>query len=70
MNNATKIAPSFLSYFSCVLPKMKHNIVTNIMNRTSISKLESRGIALIALLAPNTNRILNMFDPITLPITN
>ena len=32
--------------------------------------LESSGIDFIALLAPNTNRILKMFEPITFPITN
>ena len=42
----------------------------NIINMTSISKLESSGISLIALLAPRTNSMLKMFDPITLPITN
>ena len=70
MKHATRIAPSFLSNLSCVLPKIKHNIVTATMKITSISRLESSGIALIALLAPKTNKILNMFDPITLPITN
>ena len=70
MNNAIKITPSFLSYFSCVLPNMKHNIVTANMNKTSMSILESSGIALIALLAPSTNKMLKMFDPITFPITN
>ena len=64
------MTPSFLSYLSWVLPNMKHNMVMPIMNRTSISMLESRGILLIALLAPSTNRILKMFDPITLPITS
>ena len=68
--NITKIAPSFLSYLSCVLPNTKHNMVTNNMNRTSMSILESRGIALIALLAPSTNKILKMFEPITFPIIN
>ena len=34
-----------------------------------MSMLELRGIALIALLAPSTNSMLKMFDPITLPMT-
>lgn len=70
MKNATSIAPSLLSNFDCVLPNMKHNIVTNTMNMTSISMLESKGIALMALLAPNTNNMLKIFDPITFPITS
>lgn len=49
---------------------MKHNNVINIINMTSTSKLESSGISLIALLAPKTNNMLKIFDPITLPITN
>ena len=69
MNNATSINPSFLSYLSCVLPNMKHNTVTKIINTTSINILELNGIALIELLAPSTNKILKMFEPITLPIT-
>ena len=70
MNKQTNMTPSLLSYLSCVLPNMKHRTVTNIMNKTSMSMLESRGIALIALLAPSTNKMLKMFDPITLPITS
>ena len=70
MNNATRIIPSFLSYLSWVLPNMKHKIVTPTINSTSISMLGSIGIRLIALLAPSTNKILKMFEPITLPITN
>ena len=61
MNNAINMTPSRLSYLSWVLPNMKHNMVTNNMNTTSISMLESRGIALIALLAPSTNNMLKMY---------
>ena len=70
INNTISIIPSFLSYFSCVLPNMKHKMVTATINSTSISMLELRGIALIALLAPSTKSMLKMFDPITLPITS
>ena len=69
-NSATNIAPSFLSNLTCVLPNMKQIEVTRTMNITSMSMLESKGIALIALLAPNTNKMLKMFDPMTLPIIN
>lgn len=70
MNIATNTIPSFLSYFSCVLPNMKHSIVTAIMIAVSTIMLELIGIALIALLAPSTNSMLKMFEPMTLPITN
>ena len=70
INNATNIAPSFLSNLSCVLPNMKHSTVTNTMKVTSMSILESRDIAVMTLLAPRTNRMLKMFDPITFPITS
>ena len=70
MNSIINIIPSFLSYFSWVLPNMKHNTVTATINSTSINMLESRGIRLIALLAPSTNNMLNMLEPTTLPITN
>ena len=70
MNSATKTAPSFLSNLSCVLPNIKKSTVTNTMKQTSISICELNVIALMALLAPSTNNILNMFEPITFPITN
>ena len=67
-NSPTKTIPSFLSNLSCVLPNMKQTIVTNTRNNTSIIIDELSGMALIALLAPSTNNILKMFEPITLPI--
>ena len=70
MNNATSMNPSFLSYLLWVLPNMKNNIVTPNINIISNSILWFIDIGLIALLAPRTNEILKIFDPITLPITN
>ena len=70
MNSNINVAPSFLSYLSCVLPNTKHIIVTTTIKTTSTNMLLSIGIALIALLAPSTNSMLKMFDPITLPMTS
>ena len=65
MNNATSINPSFLSYLSCVLPNMKNNIVTPSINAISIIIFGLIAIGLIVLLAPSTNKILKIFEPIT-----
>ena len=69
-NNATSINPSFLSYLSCVLPKIKNSIVTPNIKTISTSILGFIAIGLIALLAPRTSEILKIFDPITLPMIN
>ena len=68
MNNATRMAPSFLSYLSWVLPNIKKSIVTPSINAMSIIMFGLIAIGLIALLAPSTKRILKMFEPMTLPM--
>ena len=70
MNNPNKIIPSFLSNLLCVLPNIKHKIVTNIIKPKSIIIFELTEIGVMALLKPSTNKILNIFDPITFPITS
>lgn len=70
MNSPNRIIPSFLSNLLCVLPNIRHKIVTIIIKPKSTIIFEFTGIGVMVLLKPSTNKILNMFDPITFPITN
>ena len=70
MNSPNRIIPSFLSNLLCVLPNIRHKIVTIIIKPKSTIIFEFTGIGVMVLLKPSTNKILNMFDPITFPKTN
>ena len=62
MNSPNRIIPSFLSNLLCVLPNIKHKIVTIIIKPKSTIIFEFTGIGVMVLLKPSTNKILNIFE--------
>ena len=62
MNSPNRIIPSFLSNLLCVLPNIRHKIVTIIIKPKSTIIFEFTGIGVMVLLKPSTNKILNMFS--------
>ena len=64
MNSPNRIIPSFLSNLLCVLPNIRHKIVTIIIKPKSTIIFEFTGIGKLWYCLNHTNKILNMFDPI------